>query len=261
MKQEVEIEINKILNDKTSGSSELLSNINSLLLHNCSDLSELKLIVRKLKKNLPTFTNIQNYLYKLEKTVRKEDPVKKFLQDFNQSEKNVYDSIFRNALTYLAKKKNILTISNSGTVFEILIRLNQTVRLNVFICESRPKYEGRILAKKLADKKIKTQLITEAQTAGYLGKCDCVLIGADSILKNGDVINKVGSLQLAVLSKYYGKPFYVVANNLKLGKNNKFFHTEESVKEIWEVRTKRIRIENFYFERIPNSLISKIITN
>ena len=261
MREKIEIEINKILNDKTSGSNDLLSGIHSLLLHNCSNLPELKLIIHELKKNLPTFTNIQNYFYKLEKTIQREDSVKKFLQNFNQSEKNVYDDIFRNALAYLAKEKNILTISNSKTVFEILCRLNNISKLNVFICESRPKYEGRILAKKLAGKKIKTQLITEAQTAGYLEKSNCVLTGADSILKNGDVINKVGSLQLAVLSKYYGKPFYVVADKLKLSPNNKFIQTEKPANEIREVHTKRIKVKNFYFERIPKLLISKIITN
>ncbi|NJD22014.1 MAG: hypothetical protein FIA82_05015 [Melioribacter sp.] len=261
MKKRIEIEIKKILNDKTSGSNDLLADINSLLLHNTINLSELKLIIKKLKKGLPTFTNIQNYLDGLEKKIRSKDSAGKFFLSFNQTEKNIYDSIFKNIFTYLSNKKNILTISNSKTVFEILYRLNSVNKLSVFICESRPGNEGRLLAEKLADKKIKTQLITEAQIARYLEKCDCILTGADSILKNGDVINKVGSLQLAVLGKYYGKPFYVIADKLKLSSNNKFIQTEEPRKEIWNTHTKKIRVENFYFERIPKLLISKIITN
>lgn len=261
MKKKIEIEIKRILNNKTSGSNDLLSNIHALLLNNSTNLSELKFIIHKLKNGLPTFINIQNYLKKLARTIQKENSVNEFLQDFYQTEKKVYDNIFRNSFTYLTKKKNILTISNSKTVFEILYRLDSTTKLSVFICESRPKNEGRILAERLASKKIKTQLITEAQATVYIKKCDCVLTGADSILKNGDVINKVGSLQLAVLSKYYGKPFYVIADKLKLSSNNKFLQTKEPAKEIWEAHTKRIKVENFYFERIPKSLISKVIIN
>lgn len=261
MKKKIEIEIQKILNDKTSGSNDLLSTVHSLLLHNSENLSELKLIVNRLKKDLPIFANIQNYLDDLERIIKKKNSVINFLQGFNQTEKKVYDYIFSNAFTYLTRKKNILTISNSKTVYEILYRLNSVAKLSVFVCESRPKNEGRIFAKKLASKKIRTQLFTEAQAANYLEKCDCVLTGADSILKNGDVINKIGSLQLAVLCKYYGKPFYVIADKLKFSSNNKFIQAEESVKEIWEAHSKKIRIENFYFERIPKSLISKVITN
>lgn len=249
MKKKIEIEIQKILNDKTSGSNDLLSDINSLLLHNSENLSELKLIIKKFKKGLPTFTNIQNYFDCLERKIRSKDFTNKFFQDFNQTEKKIYDSIFKNTFTYLSKKKNILTISNSKTVLEILYRLNSVTKLYVFVCESRPKNEGRLLAEKLASKKIKTQLITEAQASGYIKKCDCVLTGADSILKNGDVINKVGSLQLAVLSKYYGKPFYVIADKLKYSSNNKFIHTEESVKEILEVHTKKIKVKKILFRK------------
>ncbi len=261
MKKKIEIEINKILNDKTSGSNDLLSNIHALLFQNSANLCELKFIIHKLKKAFPAFSGIQNYLYNLERTINRKDSIRKFFQDFNHTEKSVYNNIFKNALPYLKKKKNILTISNSKTVFEILTRLASVAKLSIFICESRPKYEGRILAEKLASRKIKTQLITEAQAAIYLGKSDCVLIGADSILKNGDAINKIGSFQLAILCKYFNKPFYVIADKLKFSSNNKFIQVEISSGEIWSACKKRIKIKNFYFERIPKSLITKIITN
>lgn len=261
MKKKIEIEIQKILSDKTSGSNDLLSSVHSFLLHNSENLPELKLIVNRLKKDLPTFANIQNYLDDLERIIKRKNSVTNFFQKFNQMDKKVYDNIFQNAFTNLRGKKTLLTISNSKTVYEILYRLNSVTKLSVFVCESRPKNEGRILAEKLSSKKIKTQLITEAQVTSYLEKCDCVLTGADSILKNGDLINKVGSLQLAILSKYYGKPFYVIADKLKFSSNNRFIQKKESVKEIWGVQSEKIRIENFYFERIPKSLVSKVITN
>ena len=140
----------------------MLSNIHALLFHNSANLCELKFIIHKLKKAFPAFSGIQNYLYNLERTINRKDSIRKFFKILIIQ--NVFTVTFsKNALPYLKKKKNILTISNSKTVFEILTRLASVTKLSVFICESRPKYEGRIIAEKLASRKIKTQLITEAQ--------------------------------------------------------------------------------------------------
>jgi len=43
------------------------------------------------------------------------------------------------------------------------------------------------------------------------GAVDCVIVGADRIAANGDVVNKVGTYGLAVLADHHGIPFYVAA--------------------------------------------------
>src|SRR5207253_8412671 len=43
------------------------------------------------------------------------------------------------------------------------------------------------------------------------GLVDVVLVGADRIATNGDVVNKVGTHGLAVLARRYGVPFVVAA--------------------------------------------------
>ena len=77
----------------------------------------------------------------------------------------IYDRIFANSLPYLKNKRSILTISNSKTVFEILRRLRTENCKLLTVSESRPKLEGRILAKKLNKEKISVELITEAMSA------------------------------------------------------------------------------------------------
>ena len=42
-------------------------------------------------------------------------------------------------------------------------------------------------------------------------KIDAVIVGADRIAMNGDVANKVGTYNIAVLAKHHGIPFYVAA--------------------------------------------------
>src|SRR5204862_6740145 len=43
------------------------------------------------------------------------------------------------------------------------------------------------------------------------GRVDLVIVGADRIAANGDVANKIGTYQLAVLASHHGIPFYVAA--------------------------------------------------
>jgi methylthioribose-1-phosphate isomerase len=43
------------------------------------------------------------------------------------------------------------------------------------------------------------------------GKVDCVIVGADRIVANGDTANKIGTYSLAVLARAHGIPFYVAA--------------------------------------------------
>ena len=43
------------------------------------------------------------------------------------------------------------------------------------------------------------------------GEIDCVIVGADRIVANGDIANKIGTYSLAVLAQAHGIPFYVAA--------------------------------------------------
>jgi methylthioribose-1-phosphate isomerase len=43
------------------------------------------------------------------------------------------------------------------------------------------------------------------------GEVDCIIVGADRIVANGDVANKIGTYGLAVLARAHAIPFYVAA--------------------------------------------------
>lgn len=275
MKKKVEAELKRILADKTSGSVELLGRINIFFRNNFNEIQNKPQLISLLQRHFQTFQNIQSFLEQLKLRVGSKQLSENYFAHFQMMDEISYDRIFTNALPYLQNKKSILTISNSKTVFEILKRLT-THSANtpapprrgraddcklIIICESRPGLEGRILAKKLTEEKIKVELITEAMAGEYVKECDVVLIGADSVLRNRDVVNKTGSLLLAVLCKYYKKPFYVVVDKSKFSKKNSFTQKEESSEEIWKNHPKKIAVKNFYFEKIPSSLITKIISD
>ena len=256
-----DVALKRILSDKTSGSGELLLKLNDYLSKKQENVRNIQRSIPKLKKYFQSFENIRKYLLELNKLIRAGKLSPNFFTNFS-SETRSNNKIFVNALSYFKRHKIILTISNSKTVFGLLTRIQKVNRnLKVIVCESRPKLEGRIMASSLAKVGIKVQLITESMTAEFVHKSDAVLIGADVVLKSGDVINKVGSKTLAILCKEFKKPFFIAADKSKFSGKNKFVQREEDRKEIWRHAPKDITIRNRYFEIIPKSYITKIFTD
>jgi translation initiation factor 2B subunit (eIF-2B alpha/beta/delta family) len=89
---------------------------------------------------------------------------------------------------------------------------------------------------------------------------DAVIIGADSILKNGNVVNKSGSLPLAILCKEYNKPFYVISTKSKISDKQKFKPPKENPGSVWNYKNPKLTVENFPFEEVNKNLITSIIT-
>ena len=87
-------------------------------------------------------------------------------------------------------------------------------RLHVLVDETRPFLQGaRLTSWELLQEGIDQTLITDSM-AGYFmrrGEVDCVIVGADRIVANGDVANKIGTYSLAVLAHAHGIPLYVAA--------------------------------------------------
>jgi len=142
----------------------------------------------------------------------------------------------------------------------MLFRLKElNKRFNVIVSESRPINEGRTTAKLLAAHNIKVDFITEAMLPAFIEKCDSALLGADMILKNGNVVNKTGSRLIALLCKEFNKPVYVIADKSKISAKTKYIPEIKPVKEVWSVKDKRINVHNYYFEEISKKYIIRII--
>ena len=84
----------------------------------------------------------------------------------------------------------------------------------VWVDETRPVLQGaRLTAWELQRLGVPMTLLADT-AAGWMmarGEVDLVVVGADRIAANGDVANKIGTYQLAVLARQHGIPFYVAA--------------------------------------------------
>jgi methylthioribose-1-phosphate isomerase len=94
--------------------------------------------------------------------------------------------------------------------------------IHVYVDETRPFLQGaRLTAWELDQAGVPFTLITDSM-AGYFmqqGAVDCVIVGADRIVANGDVANKIGTYSLAVLARAHGIPFYVAAPSSTLDRS------------------------------------------
>ena len=157
----------------------------------------------------------------------------------------------------------IMTHSLSGTVLEVLKNCLSQIE-QVIVLEGRPRYEGREVARALSKSNASVTLITDAQADIFLPQCHVVVVGADSILANGDVLNKAGTALLAWAAHGHRIPFYVLCETLKISPQSwsvDFAQLEEKESvEVLEQQIPGVNVRNFYFDRTLSRLVTGVIT-
>lgn len=228
-----------------------------------NDINLIKLSIRKIYLRLKSFEAVLNYIKNIKKLVAagNKKSLKDYLLAYDLQSAFVFDNLYHNIKPIIKKKRTILTLSNSQTVFQVLrLHYEKNKHIRIIVAESQPAIEGRLLAKKLLKLGIKVTVIPDCSLAVYVEKSDMVLIGVDKILKNFDVINKTGSKNAALIAKYYKVPFVVAAAEEKFSTQTKFKVTYKNPSEIWNFKHSNLTIENVYFEIVPKNLITQIVT-
>lgn len=102
-----------------------------------------------------------------------------------------------------------------GTALGVVQALHERGALGeVFVDETRPLLQGaRLTAWELAQQGIRHTLVADAAGPSVIarGLVNAVVVGADRIAANGDVVNKVGTYPLALAAHRAGIPFVVAA--------------------------------------------------
>lgn len=166
-----------------------------------------------------------------------------------------------------------LATAGYGTALGVIrAAVEEGKTVSVISDETRPFLQGaRLTAWELMEDNIPVTLIAD-NSAGLLmrkGKINAVIVGADRIASNGDVANKIGTYQVAVLAKENNIPFYVAAPlstiDLKLSSGDEIPLEERDASEIVSVFGKRIapenvKVLNYAFDVTPNKYVTAIIT-
>jgi len=125
--------------------------------------------------------------------------------------------------TLFGKSVNILTHCNAGwlafvdygtALAPVYLAKRQGKDVFVYVDETRPRNQGaKLTAWELHNDHVPHVIIPDNAAATLMAhkKIDFVIVGADRIAANGDVANKIGTLEKAILAKEFGIPFYVAA--------------------------------------------------
>lgn len=166
-----------------------------------------------------------------------------------------------------------LATGGYGTALGVIRRLHEDKRLDrVYADETRPWLQGsRLTAWELMRDGIPVTLNAEGAAGTILSRGDVkwVVVGADRITANGDVANKIGTYNLAILARHHKVKFMVVAPSstidMAMDSGSKIPIEERNGQEVREVRGQAIAPEgvevfNPVFDVTPASLIDVIVT-
>jgi translation initiation factor 2B subunit (eIF-2B alpha/beta/delta family) len=251
-----------LLQDRKAGSTSILIKLNQIMKQEAGNREYMLLILKESRKQFNDFSIIQNYLDEIENKLSNKEDLLKIIDYYEDFDSKVNDKIFENGKEYFLGISRILTLSNSLTIANFLTRLHRNnKKLKVIITESRPRNEGRILAKSLIKQGIPVEFITDFSSAQYIQSADAILTGADKILSTGNIVNKTGSRALAILGKHFNKPFYVITTKNKKSKEAIYLQEEKESEEVWRYTDENLKVRNYYFEEIDSKLVTKVITD
>lgn len=163
----------------------------------------------------------------------------------------------------------ILTHCNSAAALSIIVNARKMGKnIHVYATETRPKFQGRITIKILNKYKIKTTLIVDSAVRYFMRNIDKVVVGADAILMDGNLINKIGTSTIALVANEYSVPFYVAAETYKFAPKTIFGDIvtieERSSEEVLPSNIlnnlKYVEVKNPAFDITPAKYISLVIS-
>lgn len=185
---------------------------------------------------------------------------KQFLADLESSKEKIAEIGGKR----IPDRAVILTHCHSSTVTYLLKKAKDEGKSFEVICtETRPFFQGRITAKEMLELGVKTTLIVDSAARFFMNDVDLVLVGADAITSEGNIINKIGTSTIALIAKEARTPFYVVTELLKFDPATMYGDYEKieerSPDEVWKNAPQNLIIRNPVFDVTRRDFIHGII--
>jgi len=158
----------------------------------------------------------------------------------------------------------VFTHCHSSTVTYMLAKaLKEGKKFEVVCTETRPAFQGRITAKEMLNLGLKTTFIVDSAARSFINNVDLVVVGADAITSEGNVVNKIGTGTIALVAREARKPFYVVSELLKFDPATLYGEyeriEERSRNEVWAEAPAELNVRNPAFDVTPRDLIHGLI--
>jgi translation initiation factor 2B subunit (eIF-2B alpha/beta/delta family) len=271
--------IQSLKRDNTSGANELMDNALKIIknqLEMILDTNEdIKAIILELSQKIiasrpsmaPLINLIGYLIHDLENFTKKilSTRINSYLKEKTKREVALEHAFLSFLNNFNKSDLKIMLISYSSTIINLLIKFKD-FNYEFYVMESRPLLEGHNVAEILSNQ-FKTNLIIDAAMGKYIDQTNLILVGIDSILKDGSIINKIGTYSLAQLAKIKGLDVYAVGDsfkyNLRSHYGEEILIERKPTKEIYDkkIKNKLLEIQNFYFEITPPEYFDGIISD
>ena len=148
------------------------------------------------------------------------------------------------------------------------IAVGQGKKIRIYATETRPYMQGaKLTVWELGQAKVPVTLVADSAVGSLMaeGLVNKVIIGSDRSAANGDIANKIGSYQIAVLAKEFGIPLIALTQPSKgVAKGEDMPIEERSGMEVIQYERKRLfpsGVVGYYpgFDVVPHALITKAI--
>jgi methylthioribose-1-phosphate isomerase len=229
-----------------------------------SSKEEIKALIEEYSNKLisarPTAYNMYFAIDKIKNVINNEENLEKIKEKILQEALKICEEdikanmkIAENGEKLIEDDDIILTHCNTGalatvgigTALGIIAKAAESKKIQVIVSETRPKLQGsRLTAWELKKLGIPYKIIPDSAVGIVMKKrmVKKVLVGADRIFLSGHVINKIGTLSIALIANYYKIPFYVAAPTSTIDTKNKV----EDVKIEERGKEEVIKIKRFY---------------
>lgn len=158
------------------------------------------------------------------------------------------------------RKGVVFTHCHSSSVMAILKSAKDAGKnFEVYNTETRPRYQGRKTSKELLGYGIKVTEFVDAAAMRALSKTKVMVVGADAVLRNGDVINKIGSGMFANVAFDLKVPVYIVTDSWKFSSRDVKIE-QRDFEEVWKNAPKKLKIINPAFGIVKAEHIKGIIS-
>lgn len=161
----------------------------------------------------------------------------------------------------------ILTHCNSSAVESVLrTAWRRGKRFEVYATETRPRFQGYITSRDLAEEGIPVTLVPDSTVLKVIEerRITKVIVGADTVTANGAVVNKIGTSQIALAARLHRIPFIVATETYKFSPytvtGQPVEIEERDPREVLPEPIPGVRVRNPAFDATPPEYIAMIIT-
>lgn len=173
-------------------------------------------VARRISDAQPAMAIVHNVVHMYVRLLADGHEPMAVLRELHAELETARERIGKTFLKVAPERATVLTLSYSESVRACLRAAHAKRRIaQVLVVESGPVFEGRTMAKVLEAEGLPATAIPDEAGVPRVGDATYVLTGADSVLRDGSVVNKRGTRALAEAAGKDGKPTYVACETLK----------------------------------------------